>query len=135
MMPAGKCVTAMPEDTLSSVVHSLVTEKIGCVVVVDPSNRPVGIVTKQDVNRMFLAQVRPATRAKRRARSAPRDEARPTRRERRGADERPPARRKPRLSESVDPSEKKKRNKHRPAVSSSARASDGRSLLRFRRRP
>ena len=81
MMPAGKCVTAMPEDTLSSVVHSLVTEKIGCVVVVDPSNdRPVGIVTKQDVNRMFLAQVRPATRAKRRARSAPRDEARPTRR-------------------------------------------------------
>ena len=92
MMPAGKCVTAMPEDTLSSVVHSLVTEKIGCVVVVDPSNdRPVGIVTKQDVNRMFLAQVRPATRAKRRARSAPRDEARPTRRERRGADERPRA--------------------------------------------
>lgn len=84
MMPAGKCVTAMPEDTLSSVVHSLVTEKIGCVVVVDPSNdRPVGIVTKQDVNRMFLAQVRPAMRAKRRARSAPRDEARPTRRERR----------------------------------------------------
>ena len=136
MMPACKCVTACPEDKLRSVVDSLVNEKIGCVVVVDTlSRKAVGIITKQDVNRMFLAQVRPATRAKRRARSAPRDEARPTRRERRGADERPPARRKPRLSETVDPSEKKKKNKHRPAVSSSARASDGRSLLRFRRRP
>lgn len=59
MMPAAKCVTAMPEDKLSSVVASLVNEKIGCVVVVDPaSERAVGIVTKQDVNRMFLNQVR-----------------------------------------------------------------------------
>ena len=59
MMPAAKCVTAMPEDKLSSVVTSLVNEKIGCVVVVDPaSERAVGIVTKQDVNRMFLNQVR-----------------------------------------------------------------------------
>lgn len=61
MMPAAKCVTAMPEDKLSSVVASLVNEKIGCVVVVDPaSERAVGIVTKQDVNRMFLNQVRTA---------------------------------------------------------------------------
>ena len=59
MMPAAKCVTAMPEDKLSSVVTSLVNEKIGCVVVVDPAaERAVGIVTKQDVNRMFLNQVR-----------------------------------------------------------------------------
>ena len=58
-MPAAKCVTAMPEDKLSSVVTSLVNEKIGCVVVVDPAaERAVGIVTKQDVNRMFLNQVR-----------------------------------------------------------------------------
>lgn len=48
MMPAGKCITAMPQDKLQSVVESLVTEKIGCVVVVDPdTNRAVGIVTKQ----------------------------------------------------------------------------------------
>ena len=35
MMPAGKAVTACPEDKLRSVVDSLVNEKIGCVVVVD----------------------------------------------------------------------------------------------------
>ena len=47
MMPAAKCVTAMPEDKLSSVVTSLVNEKIGCVVVVDPAaERAVGIVTR-----------------------------------------------------------------------------------------
>ena len=58
MMPAAKCITAMPEDKLQSVVESLVNEKIGCVVVVDPNTgRAVGIVTKQDVNRMFLRQV------------------------------------------------------------------------------
>lgn len=58
MMPAHKCVTAVPEDKLSSVVESLVKERIGCVAVVDPSdNRAVGIVTKQDVNRLFLKQV------------------------------------------------------------------------------
>lgn len=58
MMPAGKAITAMPQDKLKSVVESLVNEKIGCVVVVDPdTGRAVGIVTKQDVNRMFLAQV------------------------------------------------------------------------------
>ena len=58
MMPAAKCVTAVPEDKLSSVVESLVKERIGCVVVVDPSdNTAVGIVTKQDVNRLFLKLV------------------------------------------------------------------------------
>ncbi len=63
MIPAAKCVTAMPEDKLSSVVASLVNERIGCVVVVDPaSERAVGIVTKQDVNRMFLNQVRTPVR-------------------------------------------------------------------------
>ena len=68
MMPAGKCVTAMPEDTLSSVVHSLVTEKIprrrrG------PERPPRGY--RHEAGRTdVLAQVRPATRAKRRARSA-----------------------------------------------------------------
>ena len=70
MMPAAKCVTAMPEDKLSSVVTSLVNEKIGCVVVVDPAaERAVGIVTKQDVNRMFLNQVRTGVRRGRRHRT------------------------------------------------------------------
>ena len=81
MIPAAKCVTAMPEDKLSSVVASLVNERIGCVVVVDPaSERAVGIVTKQDVNRMFLNQVRPAVRRGHRHRT-------PTRR---GRSTRPP---------------------------------------------
>ena len=58
MMPASKCVTAVPEDKLSSVVTSLVHENIGCVVVVDASTeKAVGIVTKQDVCRMYLDQV------------------------------------------------------------------------------
>jgi type II secretory pathway component GspD/PulD (secretin) len=58
MMPQGKCITAMPQDKLRSVIESLVKEKIGCVVVVDPdTGRAVGIVTKQDTNRMFLNQV------------------------------------------------------------------------------
>ena len=58
MMPAAKCVTAIPEDKLSSVVTSLINEHIGCVVVVDPATeKAVGIVTKQDVNKMFLDQV------------------------------------------------------------------------------
>lgn len=58
MMPRGKVISAMPRDKLQSVVESLVKEKIGCVVVVDPdSSRAVGIVTKQDVNRFFLQQV------------------------------------------------------------------------------
>ena len=48
MMPSGKCVTAMPQDKLKSVVESLVNERIGCVIVVDPdTNRAVGILTKQ----------------------------------------------------------------------------------------
>ena len=57
MMPAGKAVTACPEDKLRSVVDSLVNEKIGCVVVVD-AGKAVGIITKQDVNRFFLSEVR-----------------------------------------------------------------------------
>jgi hypothetical protein len=39
------------------VVDSLVNEKIGCVVVVD-AGKAVGIITKQDVNRFFLSEVR-----------------------------------------------------------------------------
>ena len=57
MMPAGKAVTACPEDKLRSVVDSLVNEKIGSVVVVD-AGKAVGIITKQDVNRFFLSEVR-----------------------------------------------------------------------------
>ena len=57
MMPAGKAVTACPEDKLRSVVDSLVNEKVGCVVVVD-AGKAVGIITKQDVNRFFLSEVR-----------------------------------------------------------------------------
>jgi hypothetical protein len=29
MMPAGKCITAMPQDKLESVVRSLVSQHIG----------------------------------------------------------------------------------------------------------
>ena len=57
MMPAGKAVTACPEDKLRSVVDSLVNEKVGSVVVVD-AVKAVGIITKQDVNRFFLSEVR-----------------------------------------------------------------------------
>ena len=58
MMPAAKCVTAMPEDKLSSVVTSLVNEKIGCVVVVDPaSERAVGIVTIEDLLEEVVGEI------------------------------------------------------------------------------
>ena len=59
MMPSGKCVTAMPQDKLKSVVESLVNERIGCVIVVDPdTNRAVGILTKQVRTRQpFLTEV------------------------------------------------------------------------------
>ena len=57
MMHASKAVTTCPEDKLRSVVDYLVNEKIGCVIVVD-AGKAVGIITKQDVNRFFLSEVR-----------------------------------------------------------------------------
>ena len=61
MVPAARAVTCLPGDHLGAAVRAMVDERIGCCVVVESIEgggaalRPLGVVTKSDVCRAFLA--------------------------------------------------------------------------------
>ncbi|KAJ1452009.1 hypothetical protein M885DRAFT_569246 [Pelagophyceae sp. CCMP2097] len=56
MVPSAKCVCAFQTDSLKSVVEAIVSQRIGCVVLLD-GEKAVGIVTKGDVARLYLESV------------------------------------------------------------------------------
>ena len=54
-------VVCQPAETVESVARTMIEAKVGCVVVIDDAERPIGIVTDRDLAVRVLAQGLPAS--------------------------------------------------------------------------